>query len=72
MYCCSNQPLKMYAPSLDPYIFQKLHSWPQNGGTWQGSNHSMDIWDFFQHKFTPLKAYHQFYFIKNKNPTHYT
>ena len=23
---------KMYAPSLDPYIFQRLHSWPQDGG----------------------------------------
>ena len=56
MYCCSNQPLKMYAASLDPYIFQQLHSWPQNGGAWQGSNPSKDTWNFFQHIITPLKT----------------
>ena len=58
----------MYAPSLDSYIFQRLHPWPTTMGAWQGSTPSRDTWDFFQHNFTPLKAQHQFSFIiKNQN-----
>jgi hypothetical protein len=29
---------------------------PKVVGAWQGSTPSMDTWNFFQHKCTPLKA----------------
>ena len=40
---------------------------PKMVGAWQGSTPSMDTWDFFQQKFTPLKALHQFYYIYKKS-----
>jgi hypothetical protein len=46
MYCCINQPLKdvfVIAPSLDSYIFQRLHLDPKMVGIWQGSSPFRDI-----------------------------
>ena len=47
---------KMYAPSLDPYIFKGYILGPKMVGAWQGSTPSKDTWDFSLHKFSPLKA----------------
>jgi hypothetical protein len=38
---------KMYVPSLDTYIFQKLYPWLQDDGPWQGPTPSKETWDLF-------------------------
>ena len=68
MYCCINQPLKIYAPSLDPYIFQRLHSWPQDVGDLARFNSFQGYLGFLSTQIHSLKTITPIYFKKNKKP----
>ena len=50
-------------PLWIPTFFIAYILGPKMLGAWQSSTPSRDTWNFFQHKFTPLKAQHQFSII---------
>ena len=56
MYCCTYQSLKFMHPLWIHTFFKGYILGPKIVGAWQGSSPSKDTWDFFQHKFSPLKA----------------
>ena len=55
---------KMYAPSLDPYIFQKLYPWLQDGGGLAKFISFQGYFTFLLTQVHPLKSITPISFIK--------
>ena len=54
------------APSLDPYIFQRLHSWPQDDGGLAKFNSFQGYLGFLSTQIHPLKSITPIFFYKIK------